>query len=401
MIRVIKSESDCEAALVEIEKLMDRDPDPGTPEGEKLELLSELVHAFESKRYSFATPDPIEAIRFRMEQENLKQRDLVPYIGSRSRVSEVLSRKRGLTLTMIRALHSGLGIPAEALLNEQASPDPEGGTVDWKRFPLREMIKRRWVTAPLSEVRLHAEGILGGFFSPLGSVAAVSSLYRRTEHHVRSTRSMDSYALTAWTAKVIMDACATPPGAQYRSGTVTLDFMRSVAQLSLFENGPQLAREFLSKHGIPLVILRHLPRTYLDGAAVQSLGKEPIIALTLRFDRIDNFWFCLMHELAHVSLHFKQQDAPFYDDLESRGESDKTEREADRLANEALIPQRMWEKSQARQQCSNEAVYDLARRQRIHPAIVAGRVRYELKSYSTLGRLLGHGLVRKHFPEFS
>ncbi len=118
MAKIIKSESDYKAALAAIEKLIDLDPDVGTPEADRLELLTLLVKDYESKTIKMTLPDPIEAIKFRMEQQNLTPQDLVPFIGSRSKVSEVLSRKRLLTLSMIRALHSGLGIPAKVLLQE-------------------------------------------------------------------------------------------------------------------------------------------------------------------------------------------------------------------------------------------------------------------------------------------
>lgn len=104
MIKVIKSEKEHETALAEINSLIDRDPDPGTPEADRLELLTLLVENFESHAFPKRVPEPLEAIRFRMEQQNLKQRDLVPYIGSPSKVSEVLSGKRPLTLSMMRAL---------------------------------------------------------------------------------------------------------------------------------------------------------------------------------------------------------------------------------------------------------------------------------------------------------
>src|ERR1044072_4438282 len=126
MIKVIKSEKEHAAALAEISSLIDRDPDPGTPDADRLELLSLLVENYESNTYAKRALDPIEAIRFRMEQQNLKQADLAAYLGSRSKVSEVLSGKRSLTLSMIRALHSQLGIPANALLRESGLSEEVG-----------------------------------------------------------------------------------------------------------------------------------------------------------------------------------------------------------------------------------------------------------------------------------
>ena len=96
--------------------------------------------------------------------------------------------------------------------------------------------------------------------------------------------------------------------------------MREVAQLSVYEDGPRRAQQRLAAHGIALVIERHLPRTHLDGAALCLLDGRPVIGLTLRYDRIDNFWFSLMHELAHVSLHLDcHENDLFIDDLSLTG----------------------------------------------------------------------------------
>ncbi|PWU19110.1 MAG: DNA-binding protein [Verrucomicrobia bacterium] len=112
--KVLKTESDCVAALARIEKLMDAKRN--SPQGDELELLSLLVHDYAEKVFPIDKPDPVEAIRFRMEQQGLEPEDLVPLLGSRSRVSEVLSGRRNLSLKMIRKLVAVLGIPAEVLL---------------------------------------------------------------------------------------------------------------------------------------------------------------------------------------------------------------------------------------------------------------------------------------------
>jgi HTH-type transcriptional regulator / antitoxin HigA len=120
-IRILKNEADYEAALSEIEKLMGS----AAPDADRLELLALLVHDYEDKHYPIDMPDPVEAITFRMEQMGLTRKDLERYIGSRSKVSEVLSGKRRLSLSMIRALHEGLGIPAEVLLGRPDRPELE------------------------------------------------------------------------------------------------------------------------------------------------------------------------------------------------------------------------------------------------------------------------------------
>ena len=113
-IKPIKTEEDYEAALEEIERLFD--VEPGTEEGDRLEVLVTLVQAYEDQHYDLPAPDPIEAILYYMESRGLTRRDLEPYLGSSGRVSEVLNYKRPLTIKMIRRLHDGLGIPAEVLI---------------------------------------------------------------------------------------------------------------------------------------------------------------------------------------------------------------------------------------------------------------------------------------------
>jgi HTH-type transcriptional regulator / antitoxin HigA len=119
-IRPIRSEGDYEAVLAEIDELMDAQP--GTSEGDRLDVLVTLVEAYEARHWEIDLPDPVEAIRIRMEDKNLRQVDLVPMIGSRGRVSEVLSRKRDLTLPMIRRLAKGLDLGADVLIQEPPKP---------------------------------------------------------------------------------------------------------------------------------------------------------------------------------------------------------------------------------------------------------------------------------------
>jgi len=115
-IKPIKTKADCRSALKEIEALMGAERD--SPEGERLDVLVTLVEAYERKHYRLDLPDPVEAIKFRMEQKQMTPKDLVPMIGRLNRVYEVLSRRRPLTLAMIQRLHGKLGIPAESLIKQ-------------------------------------------------------------------------------------------------------------------------------------------------------------------------------------------------------------------------------------------------------------------------------------------
>jgi HTH-type transcriptional regulator/antitoxin HigA len=113
-LKPIRNEADYEAALVEVERLWGARS--GTPEGDRLDVLATLIDVYEAKHHPIDPPDPVEAIRFRMEQQGLSRRDLEPMIGPRNRVADVLNRKRGLSIEMIRQLHERLGISAEVLI---------------------------------------------------------------------------------------------------------------------------------------------------------------------------------------------------------------------------------------------------------------------------------------------
>ena len=117
-IRIIKTEQQYRRYLKEVQRLVPLDPHPRTSAGARLELLAKLVEDWEKERFKFRKPDPVEAILFRMEQQGLRQADIAELVGGKNRASEVLSRKRPLTLAMVRALHEKLGIPSELLIQE-------------------------------------------------------------------------------------------------------------------------------------------------------------------------------------------------------------------------------------------------------------------------------------------
>jgi HTH-type transcriptional regulator/antitoxin HigA len=169
--------------------------------------------------------------------------------------------------------------------------------------------------------------------------------------------------------------------------------------LSALDDGPRKAQEYLSKYGVTLVIVGHLPQTRLDGAVFFMGPERPVIALTLRFDRVDNFWFTLLHEIGHLLHDFSEGASGFFDDLEATGSGDPRELAADAFARDALIPAADWEGSPLRDAPNPGYVRDLAARLGIHPAIVAGRVRKERGSYKILSKLVGHGEVRALFPD--
>lgn len=394
-IKVIKTEKDYEEALKLVEDLMARDPDPNSEEGEQLGLLSALIQDYETKAFPEQLPDPIEAIKFRMEQAGLSPGDLIPYLGSRSRVSEILSGKRQLTLEMVRALEVGLGIPAKVLIQKPALEDnPE--YQNWDDRLVTEMETRGYF-GNISLKKYNKIELLKNFFLPIGSPAQIVGMLRKS--HYRSSPLSDKHALAAWAAYVFKKAKKVKMTKKYHRGTVDLQFMQKLARLSVKDNGPILAQEYLKERGIVLVIEKHFSKTYLDGATILINKDNPVIGLTLRYDRLDNFWFTLMHELAHLSQHYDSGISLFYDEIEGIKtiNLDENERQADALAEEALLPRAKWEVSPARLIPSSMAADSLANELGVHVAIIAGQIRNKGNKYVYLNKIVNAAKVREYF----
>ena len=215
----------------------------------------------------------------------------------------------------------------------------------------------------------------------------VSPAFLRAPMHQRGDRQADEMALLAWRMCVLRQARAVNAVREYKHGTITPAWMRELAKLSTFDEGPKLAREYLARHGITLVIEKHFKRTFLDGAAMLD-NDRPIVALTLRHDRFDNFWFALLHELAHVAKHLTAEAPVFIDDLD-RSNPQKVEAEADAMAAEALIPEKSWRTAKVRTTLLSEDAIAFADEIGVHPAIVAGRLRHEEKNFRLLSHLIG------------
>jgi len=185
--------------------------------------------------------------------------------------------------------------------------------------------------------------------------------------------------------------------ATYTPGSISDDFLRELARLSYFDSGPLLAKEFLNKNGVHLICERHLPRTHLDGAAIKLQNGSPVVAITLRFDRLDNFWFTLFHEVAHVALHMDKDGFDFFVDDLTEASKDKCEQEADALASESLIPSKEWKSKRFQKNTSAAAILAFAEKLRISPSIPAGRIRYETRDYTIFQQLIGNNKVRGIF----
>lgn len=400
-VKIIKSKEDYAQAMARLSALMSLDPVAGSDDDNELGLLTLVIADFEHQTVPPVQVDPIESILFRMDQMDLSRKDLIPYIGSISKVSEVLSRKRPLSLPMIRRLNRGLGIPADILIEDVetdssiVNQDPE---IDYSSFPLKEMLERGCFgdfRGNVQRMKDYAEDLVTKFmhdFLP----KQMEPAFLRAPLHQRGDRQADEMALLAWRMCVVRKAREANLTRDYKAGSVTPEWLRELAKLSAFEEGPKLAREYLSRIGITLVIESHFKRTFLDGAAMLDNGR-PIVALTLRHDRIDNFWFALLHELAHVAKHLSDASPVFIDDLD-RPNPEHIESEADEMAQEALIPKDRWETAKAKETLLSEDAVAFADEIGVHPAIVAGRLRHETKNFRLLSHLIGKtGQVSQHF----
>ena len=236
------------------------------------------------------------------------------------------------------------------------------------------------------------------FFAPLGGHKTATVYCKSTKFNERTNRSMDKYALLAWVARVSIKAKQSNVSVKYTPGIVDDAFLKKIAQTSRLENGPIIAKNLLEDAGIPLIVEPHLPRTYIDGAAILSTDDKPIIALTIRHDRLDNFWHTLLHELAHVSRHLKKPYELFVDDLDSDLNLNKKEIEADALARNSFMPRKEWERSDVFFEPSEQSIHEHAKRWMIHPSIIAGRIRYETRNYYRFRQFVGYNEVRSHFP---
>ncbi|MES0490928.1 MAG: ImmA/IrrE family metallo-endopeptidase [Leptospirales bacterium] len=396
-IKPIHNEKDYERTLDRINILIDNNKG----REDELEILSILVEKFENEKYPINAPDPIEAIKFRMDQEGLTQKDLIPFMGSRSKVSEILSGKRELTLKMIRALHQHFGISAEVLLKEHSYNSLENfKEIKFEKFPLIEMQKNgAFHSFNTNNLKDRAEEAIRYLIDRIdGPDAIPDGLFRKTTSS-RINARIDYYALQGWSLHLLAEANHTKEIKPFIPKNINDSFLKGLVGLSTMHNGPKLAIEYLANYGIILKYLPHLKSTFLDGAAFKTNKGRPVIGLTLRYDRVDNFWFTLLHEIAHILLHL-DNGGFIVDDMSLRGsESDNNkEKEADIYAEKALLPEDF--DLHTKTDLSKHELINYAANQNVHPAIVAGRIQYKLNNFRIFSGLVGQGEVKKCFSSF-
>lgn len=269
--------------------------------------------------------------------------------------------------------------------------------LEWSNFPIKEMYRRHWFEGfqgSLDAALQGADTLVQDYVKSVVRQPALA-LHRK---HVRAGSSLDECALLAWECRVLHLAENADLGARYRQGLITSKWLTDLVRLSRLEDGPLRARKALAAIGIAMVVEPHLPGTYLDGASL-LLGDTPVVGLTLRYDRVDNFWFVLLHELTHVDKHLRKgRLTRTFDDLDVESD-DRIEHEADSGSAETLLSSSSWDLALARYVRTPESVIALADELGISSAIVAGRIRREANNYVILSDLVGSGQVRRLFGE--
>lgn len=303
-------------------------------------------------------------------------------------------RYRSISLSGLQRVARTLGIRLTAHI-DQPVPDPWLPSYEMSSSELQKVLKHArengWLDKAdqsddngISQLRRTVAEHVGEYGTP--------SLLR-TGLNVHDLTQ--DWFLLAWKAQVTRNALRQIQRKKPKYRPLNMSWLSELVKLSAFDDGPARAKDMLAEQGIILIIEPQIAGMRVDGAAF-LIDEHPVIGLTLRLDTVDNFWFTLMHEMGHVILHYRTGLASgFFDDFEHL-EIDEMEEEANRFAQNMLIPDAVWSRSPARIAKTAEPVERLAKQLGIAPAIVFGRLRMERQNYKIFSDKIGRGRVRKH-----
>jgi len=279
--------------------------------------------------------------------------------------------------------------------------DESKSTLDWRDFPLAEIVSRKWVDIKKNELDKKPQQVFEKFINLIGSEDLPQKVLLRKTFHKNTNNLTNDYALLSWSIRVLSRAVTGCCSDKYNSNIMSFEFLREVAQFSRLDNGPLKAKEFLAENGIALIIEKSLTGTKFNGASLMTTSGMPIVGLTLLYDRVDNFWFTLLHELAHIWKHL-HSDNDLYIDFFGGNKKDHIdspeEAEADKIARDALIPVEYMSHDAFILQ-SGLAVEHLAHELNIHPGIIAGRIRYDNSAWHKLSEYVNNQTVRHLFDD--
>ena len=264
-------------------------------------------------------------------------------------------------------------------------------SLDWSMFPIKEAVRREWFVPVKglsleSSFKSYIHDVFGNQLSPV--------LHRKKFFGENKPKE---YSLLAWQIRVLQKAKEQRRKFEVPVFELNDSWMRELVDLTNYEDGPIRAQKLLLEKGILLVVEKHLEQTYLDGAAMLDEMGNPVIGMTLRHDRVDNFWFVLFHELGHIFTHLYDSLVLDFFDEEGGVQGDELEKEADEYSLEKLIPSEKWKMCLSRFSLDKNDVVADAKRIGVSPAILAGRIRKESGNYSLLTELVGSRKVRRLF----
>lgn len=343
--------------------------------------LSELPRILISARIAKGMSQRDLADALRMSQQQVQRYEATDYMSaSLSRLIEVAN----VLGVRVKELWAGDFQSGSSSIYLWTDVD----TVDWNQFPFKEMTKRNWFALEGDQT---PESAIREYFISAAGTEFVSALHRKKFF---GGRKPNEFGLLAWQARILEKARKRMSAREISDFELDDSWLQDLVALSLEEDGPSRAVEHLEEHGVILVVEPRMPGTYLDGAAMLSHEGYPVIGMTIRHDRLDNFWFVLFHELGHVFLHLSRSLRYDFFDEEDGTDSDALEEEADQFALDTLIPPDRWDKCVSRFMATPESVVKDARNLGIHPSIIAGRIRKESGNYFILNELVGSGSVR-------
>lgn len=380
-ISALKSQiSDIEAELTEYSLLK-----AGQISLSKSYSLEDLPRTLVQARIASGLSQTDLAEKLEMKPQQVQRYEATDYMGaSLTRLVEV-SRALGVNIS---GSFQGAQPPGNTIFAWSDIDD-----VAWTQFPYKEMSKRGWIDLGRGE---NPTPKIRDYFARAAGPQFVSAYHKKK---MRSGTVPSEYALLAWQARILERARDVASAQSPPDFDLNDSWLPELVGLTKALDGPKRAGALLASKGILLIIERHLPGSYLDGAAMLDETGRPVIGLTLRHDRLDNFWFVLLHELGHVFLHLFDGFRYDYFDEESGPDNDVIEHAADKFALDALIPEDKWDACLSRFALSEESVIMDAQNIDIHPSIIAGRIRKERENYMILNSLIGQGMVRQQFED--
>ena len=368
-------------------------------------ILGEMIDSFEQAKCGNYDPmikaagqDPGALLITARIAKGLSQKDLARQLGLREQAVQryEADRYKSITLANFQKFASVLGLRWNFDI-EQTLKERFRLSFDVSQPEIRKVLKHARAHKWLDTASDSDEGAVGELVRRVADHAlryGTPSLLRTGLNVVDHS---EDWSLLSWKAQVTRRAeqvvrDGLPP---YRP--LDLRWMLDLVRSSVLSDGPRRAVEMLKQHGIVLIIERQIPGMLVDGAAF-LMDDTPVIGLTIKIDTIDNFWFSLLHELAHVTLHYRTGLASgFFDEFGGGVNVDDLEAEANSFAGNMLIPEEKWRTSPARISKTAAHIEAFARGLGIHPAIVFGRIRMERGDYSIFSNKIGRGTVRKQF----